>query len=287
MQDGKLGYVMSLLPRQMQEEILRACGRERINRINEIRIRREGRCSLTFDGESLSLSFSPSAAQTEAILSTMMGGAMYSHRDSIASGYISLAYGIRVGVIGNARYENGSLVGVSDIRSLIIRIPTGICHFADQIYRIFNERTERGMLIYSPPGVGKTTALRSLAMSIGGAGKRRVSVIDERREFDERDYRLCEVDILRGYKRCAGIEIAVSVTGPQVIIVDEIGGEDTPGLLSAMRCGVPVIAAIHGASIREIKSKPAMAEMLSSGIFDCFVGISRGRSGYNLTVDRE
>ena len=288
MQNLKATSAVSLLPRQLQDEIIRLFGREGVGGLNEIRIRRQGRCSVLHGGRLITLRYSPSARQTEEILSGMLGGALYSHRDSIASGYISLAGGVRVGVVGNARYEDGRLVGVSDIRSLIIRIPTGVCHFASHIHSIYTERAGRGMLIYSPPGVGKTTALRSLAYTLGG-GKTpiRVAVIDERREFDESEYRECEVDILRGYKRRAGIEIAVSVTAPEVIIVDEIGGEDTSALASAMRCGVPVIAATHGRSLKEIRTKPSLREIMSLGIFDTFVGISKGEDGYKLTVDKE
>ena len=287
MNDMKIATVLSHFPLPMREEIIRAVGGG-LSRVQEIRIRKEARSSVLLDGRLIPLSFCPSARQTEDILKSMLGGALYSHRDSIASGYITLRGGIRVGTLGFARYEDGRLVGVSDVRSLIIRIPTGVCHFADSIHRIYTEREGQGMLIYSPPGVGKTTALRSLAGTLGGGRyARRITVIDERGEFDESDYKACEVDILKGYKRMRGIEIAVSITGPQLIIVDEIGGEDTQSLLSALRCGVPIISATHGASIREIKSKPGFSEIISNGVFNCFVGISKGKDGYKLTVDKE
>ena len=165
--------------------------------------------------------------EAEALVNLLCEGALYAHRDTLASGYVTMRGGVRVGICGFARYEGGRLVGVSEMRSLVFRIPGGDCEIADELFSAFSE-VRRGMLIYSPPGIGKTTALRSLAASVGGGSNpRRVCVVDERCEFCDEDYADCEVDILKGYKRGVGIEIAVSVTGPQVIIVDEIGGEDT------------------------------------------------------------
>lgn len=287
MQSLRALSVISRLPRGLQDEIIRVSGREGIATLNEIRIRREGRCSVLHDGRLTALAYRPSARQIDEILNDMLGGALYSHRDDIASGYVSLGRGVRVGVVGHARYDADRLVGVGDIRSLIIRIPTGACHFADKIHSVFTDSTRRGMLIYSLPGVGKTTALRSLARTLGGGrSPYRVTVVDERGEFDENDYSECEVDILKGYKRRAGIEIAVSLMGAQVIIVDEIGGEDTASLASAMRCGVPIIAATHGGTLDEVRSKPSLKEIMTLGVFDTLVGISRGRDGYRLTVDK-
>ena len=287
MKNLKAASAVSLLPRQMQDEIIRLFGREGMGGLNEIRIRRQGRCSVLHGGRLISLAYRPSARQTEEILSGMLGGALYSHRDSIASGYISLAGGVRVGVVGCARYEDGRLVGVSDIRSLIIRIPTGICHFASLIHSIFTERAGRGMLIYSPPGVGKTTALRSLTSRLA-EGKRgaRICVIDERCEFSVEECSRCGIDLFRGYKRSDGMNIALRTMAPDVIAVDEIGGRaEAEDMLDSLNSGVKIIATAHASSLEELKRRRSIEPFFEYGIFDRFVGIYNEGGVYRCRTD--
>ena len=223
--------------------------------------------------------------EAEALVNLLCEGAMYAHRDTLASGYVTMRGGVRVGICGFARYEGGRLVGVSEMRSLVFRIPGGDCEIADELFSAFSE-VRRGMLIYSPPGIGKTTALRSLAASVGGGSNpRRVCVVDERCEFCDEDYADCEVDILKGYSRREGIEIATRTMSAEVIMIDEIGADDAESIKDVLRCGIPIVATAHAADYEEIKSKPGIASLISSGAFDVFVGISSCDSGYKLSVD--
>jgi len=144
------------------------------------------------------------------------------------------------------------------------------------------------MLVYSPPGVGKTTALRSLAMSIGsGSDAKRVAVIDERCEFPEEDFASAEVDILKGYKRKNGIEIATRTMSPEVIIIDEIGADEAAGVAMAVRTGIPLIATAHAASADEVLGKPSLSPLFECGVFDLLVGISFAEGKYRLTVTQK
>ncbi len=280
--------VLSYLPSAISEEILRLLkGRREGNEgLQEIRIRAEGRCSILYLGEKIPLFASLTKIETEALVNALCEGALYAHRDTLASGYITMRGGVRVGICGYARYEGGRLVGVSELRSLVFRIPGGGCDVAEELYSAFSE-VRRGMLIYSPPGIGKTTALRSLAESVGGGSTpRRVCVVDERCEFSEEDYTNCEVDILKGYSRRAGIEIATRTMSAEVIMIDEIGADDAEPIRDVLRCGIPIVATAHAADYEEIKNKPSLARLLSSGAFDVFAGISLCESGYRLTVDK-
>ena len=280
---------LSLLPEGLSEEILRlAEGRkDGPSGIREIRVRREGVSSLLLSGESIRLYYRVGREETEALMEKLVDGALYAHRDGIASGYICLDGGIRVGICGSARYDGERLVGVGDMRSLLFRIPTGECAFADEIARIFRSGVRSGMLIYSPPGVGKTTALRTLALSLGGGAQPiRVAVVDERCEFSEEDYAGREVDILKGYKRRSGIEIATRTMSPELIMIDEIGADDAEALIGVVRCGIPLVATAHAASLDELMSKRSLAPLFSCGVFDTLVGISLSEGKYRLTVDR-
>ena len=190
--------VLSYLPVSISDEIRRILKgrRDGTGALCEIRIRAEGRSSLAFGCESVPLYYTVKRSEAEHIVSALCEGALYACRESLTNGYLTIAGGIRVGVCGYARYEGGSLVGVSDMRSFVFRLPAEKCEVEKEIYEAFC-LSRRGMLIYSPPGIGKTTALRSLAASVGsGYGARKVCVVDERCEFRDGDYAFCEVDIL-------------------------------------------------------------------------------------------
>jgi stage III sporulation protein AA len=157
------------------------------------------------------------------IVEELCSRSLHSHRDTIAKGYISLKGGVRVGITGDARYESGELVGIGNAKSLCFRIPDGKCDFAREVYKIWLDKGRPNMMITSPPGGGKTTLLRSLALLCGlGRDAMRTVVIDERRELMSEDYRGSLVDILSGYKRSEGLEIAIRTMSCQTVLVDEV-----------------------------------------------------------------
>ena len=94
------------------------------------------------------------------------------------------------------------------------------------------------------------------------------------------------MDILKGYRKREGIEIASRTMSPEVVMLDEVGGEDAAALLGVVRCGVPIVATAHASSIDELYSKASLTPLLECGAFDVFVGISRTGSAYSLSVDR-
>ncbi len=285
--EEKLERALSYFPANLAEEIRRISGQRR-GEIREIRIRTLARSTMICGEESITLFSRVDKSSVDGLVERLLDGALYAHRDSIASGYISIGGGVRVGICGHARYEGERLVGVSEISSLLFRIPPSECAFASELHEIYIENACHGMLIYSPPGVGKTTAIRSLALSLGsGRNAKRVAVIDERCELDEADYRGAEVDILKGYKRREGIEIATRTMSPEVIMIDELGEGDAEPISRVVRCGIPIIATAHAGSLDELRSRPALAPLLSLGAFDLFVGISRDAGEYSLTVDRD
>ena len=285
--EERLLLALSYLPEGISEEIRRKATSRRagISKVREIRIRQGGRSSMLVGDESIRLFSKVDKECMTRTLEALMEGALYAHRDSIASGFISIGQGVRVGVCGRARYDGGRLVGVSDVSSLLFRIPTGECAFADELYSIYLE-SGGGILIYSPPGVGKTTALRSLAGKIGGgASAKRVCVIDERCEFDGSDYSSLEVDILGGYRRAEGIEIATRTLSPEIIMIDEIGEGDAEGISRVIKCGIPIIATAHASSLEELKSRTPLAPLFAIRAFSTFVGISKEGGEYLLSPE--
>lgn len=277
------------LPNKQFLEISRICESRKKDgsEISEIRLRANGRSSFILSRERIYFSSSPTEQEIRRTLSHMCEGAMYAYRDSIKEGYITLDGGVRVGICGQARYEDSSFVGVSNVNSLVFRIPTGESSFTSLLYGHWL-KTSRGMLIYSPPGVGKTTAIRSLVKAIGsGRDSLQVAVIDERCEFSAEDYSHSSVDIFRGYRRAEGINIALRSMSPDVIAVDEIGRlAEAEAMMESMNSGVRIIATAHAGSFFELKRKINMKPFFDGDIFDVFAGLSMKDGKRSVEIER-
>lgn len=277
--------LLSFLPIVLADEISRiGLGRRGgIASMRQLTLRADGLCVADFGGEKIRLMSGISQDELNRLLLRLCEGALYAHRHSICQGYVSAFGGIRVGVCGRASYD-GEMVGVSEYSALVIRIPTGVCSFSEELCQIYMSEVTAGMLIFAPPGGGKTTALRSLASSLGSVAiAKHVVVVDERLEFTPDDYRRCDVDILRGYSRCRGIEIATRTLGADVVIIDEIGADDANMILQASRFGIPMVATVHASSFNEVMAKPSIQRLLDTKAFNVAVGIGHSRDGYCLT----
>ena len=117
----------------------------------------------------------------------------------------------------------------------------------------------------------------------------RVVVVDERCEFDASDYKNTTVDIMRGYRRAEGVEIATRTLSAEVIIVDEIGTpEEAKSLLPLVGAGVPVIASLHASSLQEALGRRMMQPLYEAEVFRIFVGIFRTGNRYFAKItDKE
>lgn len=275
-----LSRILPLLPRDMREEIchISTSSRSFSDELSEIRLRAEGVSSLVVGGKNLPLHTRVGKEETGQILGQLCHGSLYAYRDRIAEGYLPMEGGIRVGVAGEARYEGGEVVGIANVGTLVFRIPhRAEAAGADTLYDAFVNDCRGGMLIYSPPGVGKTTALRALAARLGsGRRARRVVVIDEREEFDPSEYRHATVDLLRGYHRAKGIEIATRTLSPEVLIIDEIGGaEEARAMLGVLAAGIPFVASAHAADYGQLREKGNLAPFFEAHVFDLFAGLQR------------
>lgn len=280
--------VLKKLPKRMFDEVFRlAASRPAgISALRELRVRTSGICTALLESECIPLAYKIRSDEMIELVRDICDGALYANRDNISSGYVSLEGGIRVGIIGTAKYEKGVSIGVSNISSLMFRFPHSECAFGDELFEIWKKSPQDGMLIYSPPGVGKTTALRTLATKIGsGESALQVAVVDERCEFSECDSIGARVDVLRGYHRKEGIEIATRTMSPDVVIIDELGAADASGIAEVVRCGVPLLASVHAGSYGELSQKSLLSPLISCGAFTRFVGISRCGDKYSLELN--
>ncbi len=256
--------------------------------IEEIRLH-AGRCAgVVAGGRNILLRTVLSANEMTATLTRMCGGSLYSHAPTIAEGYLTLDGGVRVGVCGRAACEQGEVIGVYDVSGLCIRIPAHFSVSGREICRILQRQgNTKGVLIYSPPGVGKTTLLRGVACALAsGENPMRVVVIDTRGEmpFLQTGAALC-LDVLVGYPRRLGVEIACRSLNAQVMICDEIGDYDEAlALASVQNCGVPLVASAHASSVQELLCRTGLRLLHDCRMFGAYVGIARAGEGFSYTV---
>lgn len=268
------------------EKCLRRMGRVE-GEVNEIRLRAHGASAIVLGGENVAIDLSLDENGIKEIFKRILGGALFAHREDICRGFVSLVGGIRVGVSGRARYEGGRVVGIGDVTSLVVRIPTGECSFADRLYRGWL-LTGGGMLICSSAGEGKTTAIRSLARLIGsGENPRRVVVVDERCEFDPTEYKGAHVDVLSGYRRALGVDIALRTMSAEVLIVDEISTpDDADAMLGSLGAGVTVIATLHARSLSDAMKRDYVKRMIDGGLFESICLISRAEEHFSYRLEK-
>ena len=96
------------------------------------------------------------------------------------------------------------------------------------------------------------------------------------------------MDILSGYPRDVGLEIAVRCMAAQVAVCDEIGGmRDAQAILSAANRGVPLVATAHAASVTGLLRRQDMRLLHRAGVFCAYVGITRAAGcGFTYRITR-
>lgn len=218
----------------------------------------------------------PTSSQIQELFLQACGYSVFSHEEEIRQGYICMDSHYRVGVCGSAVLEHGKVKTIRDITSLIFRIPRERKGCADMLFRK-GIHFSKGVLIVGEPSSGKTTLLRDIArsLSIGKFGRsRRVAVVDEKNEISG-EYNLGPgADILCGYPKKTGFEIALRMFSPEIILCDELSEDDLEAVKKSMFAGVSLVASVH-ASPRDLKKRLLCRALLESGAFQhtvCLVG---------------
>lgn len=255
----------------------------------ELRLRRDRCASVTVGGENLRLDCMLTGEEMDALLLRFCGGSLYAHGETICEGYLTPACGIRIGVCGRANTVEGRVEGVTDVSAFIIRIPHRAPHVGGEICDLLRSLSPlRGVLLFAPPAIGKTTLLRAVsARMAGGEDPWRVVVIDTRGELSfslEGEHLL--LDVLSQYPRGAGISIAARSMSAQLIVCDEIGDlEEAREIVSAGGCGVPLLASAHASHLADLLSRPAFALLHEAHVFGAYVGISRHEERFDYCYD--
>ena len=269
--------ITALLPQRVAEAI----NEYSEDIICEIRLRVGRMLTITTPSSNVLTSVRCTKEEIFETVEKLCGGSLHSYSDTIKNGYIPLPDGYRAGVCG--RYSGGS---VRDISSICIRIPRNVKGVGLSLCRRLIS-SGGGMLIYSPPGEGKTTLLRDISATLSSPPYlRRVAVIDTRGEIYREDFFSSSIaEIYQGYPKAYGIELATRTMSPQFIVCDELGGDEAQSIKEAQNCGVPLIATAHASSLQGLMCRPAFKEIAALGFFSLYVGIRRMGTGYSFEIN--
>ncbi|MBO4277632.1 MAG: hypothetical protein J5925_04485 [Clostridia bacterium] len=257
---------------------------------DEIRLRRDSAASVTCGGRNVMFdkngvpsppdrALRPTKSEMDDCLARLCGGSVYTCEAELAQGFVPLPEGGRAGVCGRAEMRNGAVAGFSEIYSVDLRYHRFIRDAAAPLVRVYSATRLCGALVISPPGVGKTTFLRSAAYLLAngrGIAPARTAVADERCEISVCLPRSGLLDVLTGVPKAQGITMLTRCMSPQAVLCDEISGAEWESVLETQNCGAALIASAHGESIADVLSRPGMEKLLRCGAFALTVLLKRG-----------
>lgn len=252
---------------------LKNCLKNVVGDMTEIRLRREQPLILMknsemffvkSDGELVrqldSSCIKVYSVEIDSIFYAFCRNSVHSFQEDICNGFITLEGGHRAGICGTAVYNNGNISNIKKISSMNLRLSREIIGTGEKIYNSIFCCGLKNLIIAGEPSSGKTTVLRDLCRLIGN--KYKLSVIDERSEIaacfegvPQNDVGL-NTDVFDGYTKAKGLETAVRVMSPEIIVFDEIGSDNEFDFIRyAMTCGVKICATVHSSSVDDIKKK--------------------------------
>jgi len=227
--------------------------------------------------------FCPTVDDIKETMERISRHSFYAYESELSMGYITLPGGHRVGVAGQVVLENGGVRSWKYISAINIRIAHSVPGCADAVLpQITSEAGLYHTMIIAPPGCGKTTLLRDIVRQISNKGIT-VGLVDERSEVagcfhgvPQNDVGL-RTDVLDGCPKAMGMTMLLRAMSPDVIAVDELGGEDdAKAVETVLNAGVKLLCTAHGVDVEDAKKNPALAKMLERGIFERFVVLGAG-----------
>lgn len=201
--------------------------------------------------------------------------------DNLINGYITVKGGNRVGVCSTAVKTNGVVTAVKEITSLNIRISKEVRDCAKPILNLLYVNDFPSIIVASPPSGGKTTFLRDFTRLLSGGFNNcyvKTAVIDERNEIACKDDGCVtadlgvNTDVITGFTKAAGIEIAVRTLAPEMIICDEISSvEEIEAMKNGFLSGAAFAVSVHAKSKEQLMNKHIVRNLIATREFSYVV----------------
>lgn len=220
----------------------------------------------------------------EFVLNRACEYSLHTVQNQIASGFVTLAGGHRLGICGTAVVAQGKVTGIRNLSSLSLRIARECATVPRNFLENLIENGDfQSTLIISPPAMGKTTLIRDLIrlLSSGEEGYR-VSVVDERSEISGM-YRGQSVfdlgqrtDILNACPKGQGMLFMLRSMSPQILAVDEItSSADVDAILELVGCGVKLLATAHGNDFKDLFRREIYKKLKNNKVFQRVITIQK------------
>ena len=121
----------------------------------------------------------------------------------------------------------------------------------------------------------------------------RISIVDERCEISSKNNGIPQFDVglrsdvLDNCPKAAAIMIMIRSMNPQVIALDEITSpEDIKAMVSAINCGVKLIATAHAENLDDLLSRPVYRELTEYCVFNNLIVISKDNQVRKYDVEK-
>lgn len=209
---------------------------------------------------------------------------VYAYEEELRQGFLTIQGGHRVGICGKVVLSEGKIKTIRNISFLNVRLAREKKGCAESILPyLFEGDRLCHTLIVSPPGCGKTTLLRDIIRCVSEGGCK-VAVIDERSELAACYHGVPQnnlgprTDVLDGCPKTLGMELMLRSMSPEVIAVDELGGEREIEMIEkSMHCGCSILATAHGEGSRQwFEKERAEKRRIPAGLFERYVFLKPG-----------